>query len=373
VARAFPRVPLVVLTNDPSAEATPATVAPSARAAAGRAVTALGDLHGLVSQVGSRHDRLADGFARTVEACRDLAGELAQSTHPVAVEELPARLPIHEYFGVRQAVLSPQQAAANAATVVYRGLADLRYPLVDINDMAAEIAAMRLALADLIALPAPDEAAAAPTRHPEAEYQPSGEGLERWIVAHHVYFLFNLRAAAEVHAAIRALRRADGQAAAGHMAQATHYVRGFSAAMAHSAAMPAAYYAEHVRHTMGPPHATVSLTGGMQPQHKAFRSALRRLLEALPDEHGELALRDRRLATTRAALLDADLIDIERHAHVADKLVGSDHSLVQREDGKENAVSMLRTMRHLRAAKYAPLMPYGDHLVMAALAAMTRS
>lgn len=371
MTRAFPRVPLVVLIDDPSAEVMPATMPPPARAAAGRAVAALGELYGLTSRAGNRHDGLADGFTLTVVACCDLASELVHSTPPVAAEELVTRLPIHEYFGVRQAGLSPQQAAAHAASVVYRGLADLRYPLVDINDVAAEIAAMRLVLADLIALPTPDEDAVPPPRHPEPGYQPSGEGLERWIVAHHVYFLFNLRAAAEVHAAIRAARRADNQAAAEHMTQATHYVRGFSAAMAHSTAMPAAYYAEHVRHTMGPPHTPVNLTGGMQPQHKAFRTALRRLLEALPEEHGELATRDRGLATARAALLDADLIDIERHAHIADRLVGSDHSLVQREDGDENAVSMLRTMRHLRAARYAPLMPFGDRLAMAGVAAMT--
>lgn len=368
MTRACPGVPLVALTNDPSAEVTPATVPPPARAAAGRAVAALGELHSLTSRAGSRHDRLAGGFARTLAACRDLAGELAHCTSPVAVEELTTRLPIHEYFGVRQAGLSPQQAAAQAAWVVYRGVAELRYPLVDINDLAAEIAAMRLALADLIALPAPGEQLVAP-RHPASGYQPSGEGLERWIVAHHVYFLFNLRAAAEVHAAMRALRRPDDQATAGHLTQATRYVRGFSAAMAHSAAMPAGYYAEHVRHTMGPPHTPVNLTGGMQPQHKAFRTALRRLLEALPEEHGELATRDAGLATARAALLQADLIDIERHAHIADKLIGGDHSLVQREDGAENAVSMLRTMRHLRAARYAPMMPFGDRLAAAAAAA----
>jgi hypothetical protein len=138
--------------------------------------------------------------------------------------------------------------------------------------------------------------------------------------------------------------------------------------MAHSAAMPAAYYAQHVRLTMGPPHASVNLTGSMQPQHKAFRAAMRRLIETLPDDHDDLIRREPGLAAARSALLNADLIDIERHAHIADKLIGDEHSLVQREEGKENAVSMLRTMRHLRAARYARLVPYGDRLAAAGVA-----
>lgn len=369
--RAVPQVPLVVLANDPSAPAEPAAVSAAARVAADQADAALGQLHALSRRVADRRASLDAALAAALAACHELAGELAAGTPRVPAEDLPARLPIHEYFGVRQAPVSPAQAACHAAMVVHRGLADLRYAPLDVNDLAAEVATMRLTLGDMIGpavAGAPEPGAAGPAAAPDMSYQPTGAGLERWIVAHHVYFLFNLRAAAEVQAGLRALAHGTAGPAAGHLERAARYVRGFTAAMAHSTAMPAGYYAERVRHTMGPPHAPVKLTGGMQPQHKAYRGAVRRLVDALPDEHAELAAREPGLAAARAALLEADLIDIERHAHVADKLVGSDHSLVQRDDGEENAVSMLRTMRHLRAARYAPLMPFGDQLVTAALA-----
>lgn len=370
--RAVPGVPLVVFANDPSAPAAPADVSPEARAAADQADAALGQLHALGRRVADRRASLDAALATAMAACHDLARQLAMGTPPIPAEDVPARLPIHEYFGVRQAPVSPAQVASQAAMVVDRGLADLQYAPVDVNDMAAEVATMRLTLADVIGPAASGAPASGPRASlaaaPDVAYQPTGTGLERWIVAHHVYFLFNLRAAAEVHAGLRALARSPAGAAAGHLERAARYVRGFTAAMAHSTAMPAGYYAEQVRHTMGPPHAPVNLTGGMQPQHKAFRGAIRRLIDALPDEHAELAARAPSLAAGRAALLEADLIDIERHAHIADKLVGSEHSLVQRDNGQENAVSMLRTMRHLRAARYAPLMPFGDQLVTAALA-----
>jgi hypothetical protein len=366
--RAVPSVPLVVFADDPAAPAGPAAVPPRARVAADRAEAALGGLAALSRRVADRRASLDVALAAAIAVCRELAAELAAGTPRFPAEELPARLPIHEYFGVRQAPVSPAQTAAQAAMVVYRGLADLQYPLLDVNDLTTEVATMRLALADLVG-PADGPLATAPARTTaDAGHQPSGAGLERWIVAHHVYFLFNLRAAANVHAALRALADGATAAAAGHLAGANQYVRGFTAAMAHSTAMPADYYAEHVRPTMGPPHAPVNLTGGMQPQHKAFRSAVRRLVDALPEEHDDLAGRAPDLAAARSALLEADLIDIERHAHIADKLVGGEHSLVQREDGRENAVSMLRTMRHLRAARYAPLMAFGDRLVMTAVA-----
>jgi hypothetical protein len=366
--RVLPGVPLVVFADDPSAEAPPGPFPEPVRAAAGRADAALAGLHDVASRVADRRARLDETLAGAIEACRMLAASMAASTQPVPAEELLPRLPIHEYFGVREAAISPGQAATHAAAVVYRGLADLQYPLIDVNDMAVEVATMRLVLADLVGSPGPSRTPASPAPRPEVDYQPSGAGLERWIVAHHVYFLFNLRAAAEVQAGIRALERGATGKAAQHLARAARYVRGFTAAMAHSAAMPAGYYADHVRHTMGPPHAPVNLTGSMQPQHKAFRAAVRRLIDRLPDEYDDLAEREPGLASARSALLNADLIDIERHAHVADRLIGDDHSLVQHDGGQENAVSMLRTMRHLRAARYAPLTPFGDRLVMAAVA-----
>lgn len=347
----------------------PATFPAPVRAAADRADGALARLLGLADHAASQRARLDQALAGTIEACRVLAAATAASTAAVLTERIPPQIPIHEYFGVGQAAISPRQAAAHAAAVVYRGLADLQYPLLDVNDMVAEVAAMRLVLTDLIGPAGEGDHADAGQCLTGDGYRPSGEGLERWIVAHHLYFLLNLRAAAEVHTGLRALKRGASAEAARALAHAARYVRGFTAAMAHSTAMPTAYYNAHVRLTMGPPHASVNLTGGMQPQHRAFRSSMRRLIAALPDEHDDLAQREPALAAARAALLDADLIDIERHVHVADKLIGNSHSLVQRDESKENAVSVLRAMRHNRAAQYAPLMPHGDQLARAGVAA----
>jgi hypothetical protein len=137
--------------------------------------------------------------------------------------------------------------------------------------------------------------------------------------------------------------------------------------MMHSAALPARYYAERVRHTMAPPAAPMNLTGRLQPEHKAYRAALDALLDALPQPYAELAEGYPELAAARTALLDADLIDIERHVCVADTLVGGDHSLVQPDGGEENAVAVLRLMRHLRAARYCPLVPFGDRFAASAV------
>jgi hypothetical protein len=379
MTRAVAHIPLIVL-PDPLAPAR-VSIPDSARPAARRAVSALDSLHAIACGATDRWRGLDLALDSAARAARALAAELARTAPPVAVERLPATVAVHEYFGVRAARLGPEQAAASAAVVVFRGLADLRHATIDPNDLATEVAAMRLTLADLTGVavtPGQDRSAPGadgsghgsppgPARGMPAElrYEPGGDGLERWIVGHHVYFLFNVRAAAQVHAALRALRRDAVDEAGRALARAADYVRGFTAAMAHSAALPAAYYRERVRHTMEPPAAPMNLTGRLQPEHRAYRRAIDELLDALPDSYPELAARQPALATARTALLGADLIDIERHVCVADALVGDDRSLVQADAGAENAVTTLRLMRHLRAARYCPLVPFGDHFAAA--------
>jgi hypothetical protein len=175
-----------------------------------------------------------------------------------------------------------------------------------------------------------------------------------------------VQATTHLHEALRALERGATARAARYLSAAAGHVRGFTAAMMHSAALPARYYTERVRHTMAPPAAPMNLTGRLQPEHKTYRAALDVLLDALPQPYAELAEGYPELAAARTALLDADLIDIERHVCVAGALVGGDHSLVQPDGGEENAVAILRLMRHLRAARYCPLVPFGDRFAAGA-------
>ena len=97
--RAVPRVPLVIFADDPAAPAGPAAVPPRARAAADRAGAALGELADLSRRVADRRYSLDAVLATALAACRELGTELAAGTPRIPAEDLPARLPIHEYFG----------------------------------------------------------------------------------------------------------------------------------------------------------------------------------------------------------------------------------------------------------------------------------
>jgi len=270
---------------------------------------------------------------------------------------------VHEYFGVRRARLSPGQHAAQAATIILRTIADLRHALLDVNDGAAEVEAMAMALARLR-----DRDAITPEGDGEASESGSPResehtGLERWIVAHQGYFLLNLYAAFNIRQAVRAMVRRDDGHAVELLRDAAVYVRGFTAAMMHSGAFSSAYYCKVVRPTMQPPTVPVLLTGTMQAEHSSYRSAIDELIEACPEPFLKLVRVFPAVALARDSLLEADLLDIERHVIVAAALVGNDHSIVQHEDAPVNAVSALRRMRHARAARYCSLMRFGDRLV----------
>ncbi|WP_344314756.1 hypothetical protein [Fodinicola feengrottensis] len=345
--RAAPRVPLVVL------PATTEVLEPISGAAT--VAVALDRLSRLAAEP-DRRIGLDAALPIAVRECRRLL--VAQTcAGPVDNgERMPADFHVHEYFGVRRGKVSARDAAVHATAIVYRALVDLGFATVDGNDIAAEATGMRLALTS----------AGAKGKHengPLVDYRPDGDGLERWIVTHHLYFLFNVRAADHIRLAIGALGERRWQAAAESLRVAAEYVRALTAAMAHSAALSRDYYRDVVRPTMSPPAAPTELTGRMQPEHRAYRRGLGALLDVLDQPYDELHARSPALATAREELLDADLLDIERHVCVADALVRADRSLVQQERGSENAVATLRQMRHQRAARYRPLVRYGDPLL----------
>ena len=380
MTRAAPHIPLVVLADPLELPASPVLPAP-ARLAARRSACAVAELAARCAEACAPAE-LAAPLAAAAAATRDLADQIMHLVPHLDAGALPVRVPNHEYFGVRGSgpdarALRPEQAAIFEAVICWWALADLAHTMIDINDLAAEVAALRMVLAQLVTAPRPappparpaaPAGRAAPAAHPAklcrpsplTGFEPTGDGLDRWIIAHHGYFMFNVRAAAAVTTGLHAAAAGQDDQAAGWLGDAAGYVRGFTAAMAHAAAMPASYYQRTVRPTMAPPAVPRELTGRTQPEHRAFRGALDKLLTELPQPYDALSTRSLALAAAREALLDADLADIERHVAVAAALVGSDHSLVAPGSSAENAVATLRLMRHLRAARYCPLTRFGD-------------
>lgn len=299
-------------------------------------------------------------------ACAALAAwhvSLAHEVEPFAVPVGQATSPVHEYFGVRRCALSREQEALEIAAVLRRMALDLRVAPIDANDVLRELEATAALLARMLAMCCIDGAAAGRRRKaplPREDSSAADPGVVRWVVAHHAYFLFNLCAAAAVREGIDAIVARNSSRASQRLAEAAVYVRGFTAAMAHSAAFSAGYYCAIVRPTMQPPATPMLLTGSMQVEHADYRTSLDELIAVCGEPFITLAERSPEVALARDALLEADLLDIERHVLIAAALVGSEHSIAQHGDAPVNAVAALRRMRHSRAARYSALMRFGD-------------
>ncbi|CAM5660087.1 hypothetical protein SALBM135S_03052 [Streptomyces alboniger] len=235
---------------------------------------------------------------------------------------------------------------------------------------------MRQAVIDLTgATPGTDLDHHPPVTVPETGTEASLEDVwsARWLIGHQVHVLFNVCAAVAVADAAGRLRRGDRVTALRRLADATVYVRGFPAAMTHASTIPADYYRAAIRQTMAPPAVDIPLSGRQHRGYKLFRAAMKDLLAVVPDSFERLAARAPELAEARDALLEADIIDGERHVTLAYSMVHLDRSLAQRSDGPDNAVAELRLMRHRRAAQYASLIRHGDHYVADAVAGLRHS
>jgi len=370
-------VPLVVFPEDgdvrrnPVLDTGPRGLLPATRGALLR-------LRELSLSATRRSQELEGALHEAARAARSFAASLALALPDARGAGAYPRSPVHLYFGVRVAPLSPEQHAAQAAAILFRGLADLRHAMVDVNDIATEVEGMCAVLDSL----APSGQRRAPTAMPGHEwpgsddglFEPTGDGLDRWVLVHHLYILFNLYAAAAVRAAISAISATGGSpdAAANLLGEAEVYVRAFSATMVHAAAVPSRYYREWIRPTMQPPAVPEPLTGELQPEHASYRSGIEDLLRSCPEPFLALTRSYPELALARYQLLEADLLDIERHTLVAAALVGTDRSLVQHEQAPDNAVSTLRRMRHRRAAAYRPFTRFGDGVLLDEEEWMTR-
>lgn len=308
---------------------------------------------------------------RGIAAVGALVEALTSEAPPIVGEDLPAESVSQSFFRVREVELSDQQAALHGALVIHRGVADLCKAPLSGADLAVELAGMRQAVLDLTGAaeadgPSDQLPAPAAAEHLSLET----EWTARWLVGHQVHVLFNICAAVAVTDAAHHLRHGATEATLERLDHATTYVRGFPAAMTHASTIPVDYYMAAVRPSMQPPEVSIPLSGRQHRGYKTFRSAMKDLLTVLPDPYDELAARDPGLAAARDALLEADLVDSERHVTLAYSMVRLRRSIAQLPTGPDNAVGELRLMRHRRAAQYAPLIRFGDHYIANAVSAL---
>jgi hypothetical protein len=353
-------LPPVAVFCDPTTPHPMPCLSPAAHPAVGRLSAALAAVPAFGSP-GGRDIALGDA----VQAAEELVAVLSAEAEPVDGDTLPTQSPVQGYFRVRTTGLTGPQAALHAAVVVHSGLADLRLAPLAGSDIARETAALRQVIADLTG---PEAAPpAADSHHPVAAAPPVPRieevWLARWIIGHHVHVLFNVYATVALRNAVSALRTGEIREATAHLDRAIVYVRGFPAARAHAAALPPDFYNTTVRPTMVPTVVPVPLSGSMHVEYQMYRDMINELLQELPEPVNDLALREPDLAFAREALLDADLIEAERHVCLVEPVVGDARSLIQSPKTKENAVSVLRLMRHRRAAQFEPFLRFGDHLV----------
>lgn len=334
-----------------------------ARAEADRASAALA----AVPAFGGPAERDA-GLRAASRSTAGLVRCLSLEANPVDGHSLPTRSPVQGYFRVRTTTLSAPQAALHACLVIQSTIADLRNAPLAGSDIAREVAAMRQVIVDL----------AGPVGDPINEIERDGGEIEtvpahaqrqvwlsRWILGHHVHVLLNVYATIALQEAIALLRAGETHAATHKLATVTTYVQGFAPARAHAAALPSDFYNLVVRPTMVPTVVPVPLSGKMHVEYQLYRERVNELLDVLPDPVNELALPEPELAFAREELLEADLIEAERHVCLVEPVVGNARSLIQPQRSSENAVAVLRRMRHRRAAQFEPFLRFGDHLAAA--------
>jgi hypothetical protein len=308
------------------------------------------------------------GLRAAALAVERLLSCLARHAEPVDGETLPTRSHVQGYFRVRTTALGAPRAALHAVLVIASAIADLRNVPLAGSDIAREVAGLRQVVVDLAGPPG-DAIGEVDPDDGEIEAMPADAQrevwLSRWIVGHHVHVLLNVYATIALQEAIALLRAGETRAATRKLATVTTYVQGFAPARAHAAALPSDFYNLVVRPTMVPTVVPVPLSGKMHVEYQLYRKRVDELLEVLPDPVNELALPEPELAFAREELLEADLIEAERHVTLVEPVVGNARSLIQPPRSSENAVAVLRRMRHRRAAQFEPFLRFGDHLAAA--------
>lgn len=364
MSAACPDLPLVILPANNLVRAT-SRPAESVETALHTAVNTLEGFHTeLLNPRGARGEALRKALESAVEATARLA-TLAQVA-PMDAGGLVPIVPNHAYFGVRTADIDDARLVSEVTVVVARALADLHIARLSLNQQAAEVLAMVQVLRGLAPQHAERDPASPAKPAGPAPVVPARDELTRWVITHHFYFVLNLAAAESVSRALAQYGEGETEAARDALREAVTYVRAFTAAMMQSGDMSAPCYDAEVRPTMSPPAVPAALTGRTQPEHKAFRKAMRVLVRTWTDSFDKLAANAPEVALARDALLEADLQDIEQHVTITAALVGDDGSIIQADEAAGSAIAMLRTMRHTRAEQYRPLMRFGDKVTLIA-------
>jgi hypothetical protein len=329
---------------------------PVSAAVSSRLDSALGEL----SVFGVAEDRtvgLRESHSLAAAETVRLAGQAAV----VDQGDRAARSPNQDYFCIRTAQLTGDEAAAENLRVIRDAVGDLVDAPLAGSDLARTINAIRLVLRRSVRFastpdsPRPREAERAlPTDHQR--------WMRRWIIAHQLHAMFNVYGAYAVGDAIRGLREGDEEVATRELSEAAVLVTAFAPARAQALAVPPEFYEEVLRPTMLPPLTNAPLSGRMHDEYQAFQTALAALVSALPDTVTELARTNAPLALARERLFEADLIEAERHITLIEPLIGSARSIVQGPRSVDNAVTVLRRIRHQRAARAAPFMRFADRL-----------
>ncbi|QKV80633.1 hypothetical protein [Amycolatopsis sp. Hca4] len=266
---------------------------------------------------------------------------------------------VQRYFRIRTAELAETEALAECLRVIGDAAGDLIHAPVAGSDLVRVVSAMSAVIESFPAGGMPVSAGETPD---QACREPAVDEMWmwRWIVGHQLHAMFNVYAAYALGDAADALRAGCDDEAIEALETATRIVGGFAGARAQALAVPGWFYQEVLRPSMLPPLTGAPLSGRMHTEYRGYRKRLGEVLELVPQTSVELASTRPRLAFARERLLEADLVEAERHVTLVEPVVSMSRSLIQTGRSSDNAVSALRRIRHRRAAEIEPYVRFPD-------------
>lgn len=284
------------------------------------------------------------------QVCPAAEGEPAQPA---------ARTPAQSYFRTRTGRLTDDACVAQLAALITAVLGEIIDAPLAGTDIESLARGLDLLLGDHGAVP-PSIAplASIDILGPPSDEHAEGRWHRRWVIAHQVHSFFNAGAARAVLHATAHARCGDHERAVDALDHASGYVEAFAPTRALALAVPAAFYNDVLRPTMTPPLTDTPLSGRMHVEYQAYRTALASLLAEIPAPMIELAAESPAFALARERLLEADLLDAERHVTLVAPVVGQAKSIVQTARTESNALSALRSIRSSRAEIIAPFVRF---------------
>lgn len=304
--------------------------------------------------------RRAESMTRLTTVAADVADSLGRRLDDLDSTPEP-RSAAQRYFRLRTADLPPDHRLWYFTTTVARVAEDLFDAPVAGSDLL-RIGEAAVTVLDMMTRPPGPVIEYISSARPLPERPIEEVWLRRWILGHQLHAMFNVHAAHALTDAIDALRSGRPHGAATALDAATRIVEGFAGARAYALAVPADFYQEVLRPSMLPPLTEAPLTGRMHVEYQGYRQRLADLVDLLPQPSAGLAAAQPRLAFSRERLLEADLIEAERHVTSVEPLVRDSRSLIQSGRSVDNAVGSLRHIRHRRAARIAGFVRFPDRV-----------